>query len=512
MVVMRSRLTMLIWALGCAAIAAMAITALAYLWRTSIRPWRIAPGLPIGDLAVVGAVVLLVALAIVGTYLVAGARPRAALGLSLATLVAVRLALSLTADARLYSDFLTYRGLATGMLAGYGFWTSLPPGYPLLEAIGIAVGGPSLLSGEVLNVLLELLAGVSIVLIVRGMAGDRAAAVAAMVFALMPSQILSTLVLGTEVAYGASLALVVLAAQRSTGGRAAPLIACGLLLGLSEYIRPTSQLFLPAVLVAIVLVAARPRAIAPRAALFVLAFLVTVSPIAAWNGSANGRLSLAPSLFDQWTVYVGLNVASHGQYRLSDRQQVSEVAGVPIPIVGDGRPGARFRPVFLAQARAFNDAAGALLPERLQANGVRSLTIQPAKFRAIWERADYPVALIFGPRAPQPSRDAAGVAALIVQIGWLALLGGALVALIALRRHRPVEITIVLLVLLTAVAIHSLTEVQPRYHEYYVPSLCILVGGFVGSLERARAGRATAEDRTPSAGLPAPPEDSPRLT
>ena len=71
--------------------------------------------------------------------------------------------------------------------------------------------------------------------------------------------------------------------------------------------------------------------------------------------------------------------------------------------------------------------------------------------------------------------------ALVSQVGWVALLITSLVALVLLRRTRPLAVVTVLLILLSAIAIHVVAEVQPRYHEYYVPLLVILVGGAVAA-------------------------------
>ncbi|HET7471765.1 MAG TPA: glycosyltransferase family 39 protein [Candidatus Limnocylindrales bacterium] len=475
-------ITIVAWVGGVLAIAAMAWSAVRYLLGPALRPWSHTVGLPRTDLVLAAAAVATAAALLAAAFVLGSRRPRAAIALAIGTLVVVRLGVAVALDARLFSDYLAYRSLAEAMIAGYGFWTSVPPGYPLLEAAGIVLlGGAGVLSAELVNVALGIVSGVAILVVVRDAWGDRSAAVAVMAFAIIPSQVFFTLVLGTEIAYGAALALVALVALRSRSGSLAVIAGCGVLLGLSQYVRPTSQLFLPAVL-AVVLIATRGRASWWRTGLtFVVAFAVSVAPIVAWNASVNGRLSASPSLFDKWTVYIGLNAASHGQYRLTDRLAVSDAAGVPFPIVGDGQPGTAFRPLYLEQSRAFNDAAGNLIGERLRKNGFASVRIQPAKFAAMWDRADYPIGLVFGPDSPQPAPRVAAVVALVSQAGWVALLITSLVALVRLRRTRPPAVVTVLLILLSAIAIHVVAEVQPRYHEYYVPLLVILVGGAVAA-------------------------------
>jgi 4-amino-4-deoxy-L-arabinose transferase-like glycosyltransferase len=460
--------------------------AVRYLLRTSVRPWIGASDLPRADLLVAAGILALGGVMIGAAYAIATRKPRWAVAFGFGLLIGIRLAALAALDGRLVSDYAAYWSIANGMLAGQGFWTSVPPGYPFLEAGAIAVAGRTILAGELLNLVLSTIAGAAVYLLSRRGGGDRAAAVALATFALMPSQILFTLVLGTEIAYGASLAVVALAARHATTGRLPIVAACGVLLGLSQYVRPTSAVLVPAFILMFWLIASTRRSWLRAAIVLTLSFGVTVLPIVAWNATTNGRLSVSPSLFDKWTIYMGLNAQTRGHYSSAERARVAAAAGIPATPDDSGVPGAVFSARRLAQARAFNDAAGDLLPQRVRENGLRSLSIQPAKFALMWQNADYPVNLVFGPLAPQPDRRVAATSALIAQAAWILLLLAALAGLWRARRDRSPEGMLILLVVLSAVAVHALAEVQPRYHEYFVPLLCVLAGVAVGVREAGR--------------------------
>jgi 4-amino-4-deoxy-L-arabinose transferase-like glycosyltransferase len=501
----RRAISALIWLTGAGVIGTACAMAVRYLLRTSVRPWIGASDLPRTDLLVAAAILALGGVTIGAIYAIATQKPRWVFAFGFALLIGTRLAALTALDGRLFSDYAAYRSIANGMLAGQGFWTSVPPGYPFLEAGAIAVAGRTILAGELLNLVFSTIAGAAVYLLTRRGWGDRAGAVALATFALMPSQILFTLVLGTEIAYGACLAVVALAARHATTGRLAIVAVCGLLLGLSQYVRPTSAVLVPAFVLVFWLVASTRRSWLRAAIVLSLSFGVTVLPIVAWNATTNDRLSVSPSLFDKWTIYMGLNTQTSGRYSTAERAKVSAAAGIPAIPDDSGVPGAIFSARRLAQARAFNDAAGDLLPQRIRENGLRSLSIQPAKFALMWQNADYPVNLVFGELAPQPDSRAAATAALISQAAWILVLLAALLGLWRARRDRSPEVTLVLLIVLSAVAVHALAEVQPRYHEYFVPLLCVLAG--------AAAGRPRARESLRVAGLqPIDPHAAPDPT
>jgi 4-amino-4-deoxy-L-arabinose transferase-like glycosyltransferase len=485
---------------GAGVIATACALAVRYLVRTSVRPWTGASDLPRTDLLVAAGILALGGVTIGAAYAIAARKPQWVVAFGFALLIGIRLATLTVLDGRLVSDYAAYWTIANGMLAGQGFWTSVPPGYPFLEAGAIAVAGRTILAGELLNLVLSTIAGAAVYLLARRGWGGRAAAVALTTFALMPSQILFTLVLGTEIAYGACLAVVALAARQATTGRLPIVAACGLLLGLSQYVRATSAVLVPAFVLVFWLVASTRRSWLRAAIVLTLSFGVMVLPIVAWNATTNDRLSVSPSLFDKWTIYMGLNAQTRGHYSSAERARVAAAAGIPATPDDRGVPGAVFSARRLAQARAFNDTAGDLLPQRVRDNGLQSLSIQPAKFALMWQNADYPVNLVFGPLAPQPDRRVAATSALIAQAAWILLLLAALAGLWRARRDRSAEITLVLLIVLSAVAVHALAEVQPRYHEYFVPLLCVLAGAAVGVKEAGRQpiDRHAAPDPTPA--------------
>ncbi len=476
------------WA-GLLTIAAIAVFALRNLVLSSGRQW-LAPGGPSWTGLVLAGLIVVAGLGLIGLqYVIAARRPAASLALGFAVLVGLRLALSLSFDARLASDYAGYYRTALGMLAGDGFWTAKPPGYPLLEAGALRLGGISLQSAELLNLGFAIVAGAGVYELTRRRWGSRSAAVALTVLALLPSQALFTIVLGTELAYAAVLVVITVVAARASGGRLAPIVACGVLIGLSVYVRAESLMLLPAIAGLMVLTSeASARRTAAGILALGLAFSVSALPIVAWNATENGRLSASPSLFDKWTIYVGLNAYSKGELTVSDRERLAAAAEFQ-PVADPGTLAFPFSEDSLAAYRALNDAAGRLIPGRLSDNGLSTITMQPAKLALMWQSSDYPVALVFGPLSPMPDANAEAVSGLVSECAWSLLLLVALVGLWRARRDPPVEVLAILVIVLGAVAVHTLAEVQPRYHEYFVPLLCVLAGAAFRPLASSGVGR-----------------------
>jgi 4-amino-4-deoxy-L-arabinose transferase-like glycosyltransferase len=473
----------IVWAAGAVVLVAVCFTAAGYLVRSSVPVALDAPG---GGLA---AVVAGLALVTGGCLAVATARrlgqeprrwPVIVFGLSL--LVGIRLVAILLVDAPLVSDYSVYWGIANGIREGDGFWTSVPPGYPFAGALAILLLGPPPSTGEVLNLVLATVGGIAVYLLAVRTWGNRAAAVSLTVYAIVPSHVLHTLILGTEVTYGVTLAVIAALIVRAGRGGAWFGALAGIAIGIGQYVRPTSQFLVPVAIVVVLLAVSQRRASLKVAGALILGFAVTVTPIAAWNATVNQRLSVSPSLYDGWTMLAGLNVGTSGQYNQADIERALERAGLPRDLEGVTDREQRFSATYLGERRLFNEAAGDLAFERLVANGIRgNARLQLAKFTVMWERGDYPVTFVFGSQATVPSPDATAILGLVSQLAWILLAAGGLAYLWRGRRDRPIAAATILCFVLVTVATHSLAEVQPRYHEYLVPLLCVLVGAGFGT-------------------------------
>jgi 4-amino-4-deoxy-L-arabinose transferase-like glycosyltransferase len=407
---------------------------------------------------------------------------RAALVLGFLVLIGLRLAAILLFTSPIVSDWRAYVELANGILDGQGFWAARATGYPTLLAAAFALGGRVATSGELLNLLIAVLTGGVLVSVLVPRFGRRAALIGLLAYAVVPSQVLFTVILGTEVLYAGCLVLLVLLLVRAIDRGFWWAVPLGVAFGLAQYIRPTSQYLLPAAIVVVFLAGLGVRRAVSLALIAIVAFGVVTAPIVAWNWTVNDRLSVAPYLFDGWILYVGIDADHNGTFnRADDRNVLAAVNGGPDPTVTAGR----FSPGAIAWQRRYNEAAARLALERLRTNGIATLTMQPAKFNELWARSDDASHWIYRTPTTQQDRATRKLLAAASQSGWVLLLVGALAGivakLIAVRRTGvmrmalpPPEVTSIVMFLLATATIHTLAQVNDRFHEYLVPAFCAL--------------------------------------
>jgi hypothetical protein len=433
-------------------------------------------------------------------------RWRIALAIGIATLLGLRLLAITVLPSPVDSDWAAYMDIGRRMLAGEGFWTARPPGWPLVLAGGFALMGDTPLAGELINLVTSVGVGLLLVALVRPTFGMRAAILALFAYGLLASTVLWTVILGVETLYGGLLVLVAVmavAASRGAGSRRWALLL-GIAFGLAQYVRASSQLLVPALLILPVLLGLPWRRVALLGIAVVAGFGLLVAPIVAWNAQVNDRVSVAPYLYDGWILYVGLSVAHGGEFNREDDASVWIATGLsvdgstPAALQANADP---FDPTRLADQRLYNAVAGRLGVARLQAIGPAIVPLEIRKTITLWQRGDQSAVWIY--RHAPDARTAATRQLLeeLSQVGWAVALFGSVVALVAfVRLHgsraptgpRPAEVTVVALLVLSTAILHLLAQVNPRFHEYLVPLLCGLAGvGFATLWARIRPATAT---------------------
>lgn len=219
------------------------------------------------------------------------------------------------------SDFLSYHQFAVAAATGAPAREVFPLvdpqhlGYPALLTLLYRCFGSHAMVGKVTNVVF----GAALIWVVYRFArrvDERTARVAAALTAVWPAHIMMTSVLATELLY---LPLVWSAVALSIGGvegRLRPSAAAGVVLGISNWVRPTSLLVLLALSAHAAGSAAHPRR---RRALLVL---VLVGGFAAaqlvYSGvrfSLDDPITRAPVGF---SLIMGTNLASEGRWNASD--------------------------------------------------------------------------------------------------------------------------------------------------------------------------------------------------
>ncbi|MDB5099604.1 MAG: hypothetical protein JWM80_4025 [Cyanobacteria bacterium RYN_339] len=384
--------------------------------------------------------------------------------LGLAMLLATRGLASWYLDGPLVSDFLEYHDLALAAARGGPWFSDLRPmGYPLLKAAGFAVLGPVPWFGEALNLFLAAVTGTFLYLWARRIWGAAAAVLALWLYAFTPAHALMAAVQGTEIPYAAAFmgALWALAA--------APPWVAGLMLGLSQYVRPTSLILVPAV-------ALYYRSWKPLLA-FGVAVLLVLAPVVGWNWQTHHKLSLSTSTYGGWSLLVGTNQVSNGFWNLDDTILVNKL------------------PFDQRDQFAREEAKRRVLSDPL---GFGALALR--KFGFLWGAEDFGTYWTLGVR-PQADQRPATALYLLSQAAYCLILVLAGVGL-WLERRRPAEpVVLALLGLASLVAAHTFLEVQSRYHFYWTPVFAGLAG--VGLLRLWEAVTPRAGSRPDPAPAPA---------
>ncbi len=242
---------------GVAFFAALALVATAYLLFDT---WRVAThisSLASVRVALVSAVVILVAAVLVAVMTwFAGRSPRGATVVTvvaLLTLVLVRVVIAVAYDGVLSGEPGIYTRLAANMAAGdCCLWDTAidrPPGYVLILAAAFAVGGQTPAVAEGLNIAMALATGLFVLALARRLYGPRVGAVAVLLYAIWPAGALMITAALPHTSYELAIAAgawAVVAGPRGWKGSA----LAGGILGLSQYLRPTTMLLLPIFLAA----------------------------------------------------------------------------------------------------------------------------------------------------------------------------------------------------------------------------------------------------------------------
>ncbi len=454
------------------------------------------------------AVYTLLVLGILGALaLLAGRRPLLAVAAALAILAASRIALVASIDAPLVSDWAHYHRLALGVLRGAPLLADTPMGYPILLALAYRVGGISVGSGEALNVLASILTGILVAVWVWRAAGGRAAALAVGILALLPSHLFFTALLGSETAYGAAIvgvALLLTESIRALGAgrrrRAVVLgFACGLVLGLSAYLRTTSLVLVPAVALVPLVAGTRWRRALPVAGALVLAVAIALAPALAANRTMLDRWSVSTSTYLGWQLYIGLNGPARGGYNIADARRVDELAGGPSPrVIGYRYAAGDFDLAYLRAAIHRDEVATQLAVARLQTVDPLQLpTLARQKLMRAWSPGDAPILWVVPPGADPV---VSGFGKIAAQLGWFGILALAAAWYVKERRRLPPIGLVVGAIIVPITAALLILEAQARYHEAVVPLLAGLAGIAASAWWRWVAGRRAA---VTSAGGPA---------
>jgi len=371
------------------------------------------------------------------------------------------------------SDFLDYYNSAANIARGqFTVPYTQEVGYPFLLSILFRIGGPSLVAAKLLNVVLSLGTGLLLFWIADRTVGSRAARIVVVLFAVWPAQIMMNSVLASEALYMLLLLAAIGLLLDSVGSRAVSLLGlfnAGAMLGLSNTVRAVSILVLGVGLVWVVLASrARLRQRLAGVALFAVGFGLVVSCYlyVRW---AQADVSPLKSSFPQ-PLLTGTNIEEKGVYNDADEKLYDRL----VEEHGDDRVSRIVMGIVWDRIRANPGGFGRLLVQKFPRMWADDL------YGAEWSQS----ALASSPVGVLAALSPATLSA-VPQLYYVWLLALAAGGCCRLLRGRPnTLLTFLLLIFLTMVLLHSVVEVQSRYHYPWTLVFLILAGaGLVGSGE-----------------------------
>jgi hypothetical protein len=352
-------------------------------------------------------------------------------------------------------------------------------GYPALIGGAMALLGTHGWLEPAIDVVISLvIAAVGFDLLWRA-GGVHVAAAGIGLFAIMPSQALLVPAFGPDLAYAALILVavwLVVATPKGSPprirGRRFPdgawATACasgaGLLLGVSQLLRPTSLALLPAfvILVLLVLRSSHPHRAASG---LVVAFLVALSPVIIDNVVRHGVASLEPTSYAGWRLSVGTDAALAGGLINVDPAGLDAFGGSTV--------------------RARSDAAGQAAFDRVLATPGEFVDLAGTKFVGMWNDDAY-AATIALRGAGDPAGGLLIALQLTSQLAWVFV---TLAAAWGIARSWPLPGVLLAAVLVVAALalLHAAIATEPRDHAVVMPLLLAAAAtGIAGPLRRSQ--------------------------
>lgn len=445
--------TLVAW-VGVLAVGAIAVAASA---NAAADLLAVGTGLGSGDASIGAVAVTLGLIMAFGVGLLAVARigdgpvmrRRIAIAIGFGVLLAVRLAVAGRYDGVIDGEVKEYRELTAGVLDGDCCFGDRPMGYPMVLALATRLLGAGQLPVIALNLLFAVASGALVLSLSRRLYGARIGAVALFLYACWPAGALMVVTTLPHTAYELMVLLAAWSALATRPGWRGSALT-GLVLGLSQYLRPSTPILIPAYLVARLWPGTTVRrALTGTAIPIVAAFLVVLLPVVDHNLRTHGEASISTSSFGGQGMYVGTDQRSDGHWSEENYAEFLALPGVTAwaKSVEAGR---------LAQARIAADPVGfGLLALRKQA--------------ILWGTERYGVQYgIKRELADAPARPAATAPLVTSGLFYAVVMLGAAAGLLLLRRRPDGLLLLAVGMVVTLAVAHAFVEVRDRYHSYVV--------------------------------------------
>lgn len=412
--------------------------------------------------------------------------PRLLLCIALAVTLVSRAVWLLLTRTTPIMDFRRMYDAAAALSSGTGIpsahYISIFPhtlGYPLFLSPIFRLFGASVRVAQGFNAALSLLCCGLIFVIGRRAGGRWGGFIAALVWALLPAQVLQTSLVCNEILHlSLMLAAIALFLAVTDAKKARPLpytmalwAALGLVVGLSSMVRPIGPIFLLAFALCYLVFSPSPfggrGVLSGLKKLLPLAVMVAVfcgvsALFTIWAEDALGYKTAGAAM--GWNLYAGMNAESRGQWSLED-QAVMDAR------MDAGLSAAEIQNAFLREGLdrlAHNVKSGAIF------------SLAAAKYARLWSRDHVVAEWFFASRAPEMPLNLDTKfddLATWCNAGWFVLLGLAGAALVRTLRGGNGSFRLPVTILCGLVIAFLILEGNPRYHFPANALLCLCAAG-----------------------------------
>jgi hypothetical protein len=399
------------------------------------------------------------------------------IGLILLIALAIRIIWVVASDVTQTSDFQFYDRAAVLIARGYRWINpAWPTGAPVLYASIYAIFGHYPMLPQVLACFLSTLQIFFVFDITRRTMGSSLAGkIAALVMAFLPEHFIYTNLTGTEVPFATLVLGAVWLLGIKRGRYVSRVFLAGFLLGLANWVRPNAPLALAAVMLFVILKKVADEGWFTRVKIScatAVAFVAISLPFIWFNYYHLGIRSATISQKSGYNLMFGTNLEWGGQWNMDDEAALDKELSHRIipkssePMIFKNRVAGE-----IGRWRLKN-APGEILDMALRRK-ISGLWATPACL--IWS---------FDKSRFHPWYNFAHYTSTLYHVTMVVL------ASLAIFKQRSAflmfdERWIFVALAVSATLVHLIFEVQPRYHNAYLPIFAICIGGFARSFENA---------------------------
>jgi hypothetical protein len=383
------------------------------------------------------------------------------LPLGLGLVAVTRMVVIAVVHPAMVGDWANYFDLAQRVADHGPLFSTVPTGMPIVVGLLFRVFGPNVLVGEIANLLFALATGWLVHRLAAATWGRPAGAIALYLYAVSVSQVMMVTVFGTEVIYALAIiaAIAVMLEAVKVRGNIPLAAATGALLAAGQYIRAEAMGLIPAFIILPFLAGLDLRRAALVSSTCVTVFLLLLGPVVAYNRSTYGSWSISTSNFGGWSLLIGTNPTSVGQWNRADQ------ALVPTD----------------SSSREFSDRAMGVAIDRIRAQPLSVVWLSVRKIVPQWAEEDYAASWTLAPAGNRQLDAGPRQVALVSQFVYVGSIAAALAALWMERRRRPLAGLLILLVTGCFALVHTILEAQARYHFFVEPLFLVLAGGWLAT-------------------------------